>query len=106
MSASRFQSSPTDSPRPASTSTGAVATMVPKNESAWPGEDVVDCGCANGLSPGRTVGYGCRADTALEIPRPTSSRQIQTRSEEHTSELQSRPHLVCRLLLEKKKHNK
>src|SRR5436305_8414143 len=26
-----------------------------------------------------------------------------TRSEEHTSELQSRPHLVCRLLLEKKK---
>src|SRR5690554_7038965 len=32
--------------------------------------------------------------------RPTSTR---TRSEEHTSELQSRPHLVCRLLLEKKK---
>src|SRR3989442_14631925 len=27
------------------------------------------------------------------------------RSEEHTSELQSRPHLVCRLLLEKKKTN-
>src|SRR6266699_6888791 len=27
------------------------------------------------------------------------------RSEEHTSELQSRPHLVCRLLLEKIKHN-
>src|SRR5436305_10507008 len=27
----------------------------------------------------------------------------QARSEEHTSELQSRPHLVCRLLLEKKK---
>src|SRR5690554_7550847 len=27
----------------------------------------------------------------------------QMRSEEHTSELQSRPHLVCRLLLEKKK---
>src|SRR5690554_7192972 len=28
------------------------------------------------------------------------------RSEEHTSELQSRPHLVCRLLLEKKKNKK
>src|SRR5690625_5771660 len=28
---------------------------------------------------------------------------INTRSEEHTSELQSRGHLVCRLLLEKKK---
>src|SRR2546422_6413842 len=33
-----------------------------------------------------------------ERPRPRSSR-----SEEHTSELQSRLHLVCRLLLEKKK---
>src|SRR2546429_6954140 len=30
---------------------------------------------------------------------------IHLRSEEHTSELQSRLHLVCRLLLEKKKHN-
>src|SRR5690554_6980570 len=30
-------------------------------------------------------------------------RQREGRSEEHTSELQSRPHLVCRLLLEKKK---
>src|SRR2546429_9568394 len=30
-------------------------------------------------------------------------RIAQTRSEEHTSELQSRLHLVCRLLLEKKK---
>src|SRR3989442_13052949 len=31
------------------------------------------------------------------------SRIACSRSEEHTSELQSRPHLVCRLLLEKKK---
>src|SRR2546429_2605447 len=30
-------------------------------------------------------------------------RQVRGRSEEHTSELQSRLHLVCRLLLEKKK---
>src|SRR3989442_9543505 len=30
-------------------------------------------------------------------------RALRVRSEEHTSELQSRPHLVCRLLLEKKK---
>src|SRR3989442_9341708 len=29
--------------------------------------------------------------------------RLEERSEEHTSELQSRPHLVCRLLLEKKK---
>src|SRR5690554_3971535 len=31
---------------------------------------------------------------------------LYLRSEEHTSELQSRPHLVCRLLLEKKKKKK
>src|SRR5690554_7551389 len=31
---------------------------------------------------------------------------LDLRSEEHTSELQSRPHLVCRLLLEKKKKKK
>src|SRR5690554_7230324 len=31
------------------------------------------------------------------------SKILTLRSEEHTSELQSRPHLVCRLLLEKKK---
>src|SRR5258708_35566507 len=31
--------------------------------------------------------------------------QARGRSEEHTSELQSPDHLVCRLLLEKKKHN-
>src|SRR2546422_6951822 len=38
------------------------------------------------------------------IRRPRSHRS--TRSEEHTSELQSRLHLVCRLLLEKKKKDK
>src|SRR3989442_3332124 len=32
-----------------------------------------------------------------------SAGRRRPRSEEHTSELQSRPHLVCRLLLEKKK---
>src|SRR3712207_7416733 len=31
--------------------------------------------------------------------------RAETRSEEHTSELQSRQYLVCRLLLEKKKNN-
>src|SRR5256884_4417126 len=39
---------------------------------------------------------------------PTSSAKHQIasmRSEEHTSELQSRLHLVCRLLLEKKKNS-
>src|SRR5256712_2293125 len=40
-----------------------------------------------------------RAMTAVASLEPSS----MTRSEEHTSELQSRSHLVCRLLLEKKK---
>src|SRR3712207_7038965 len=35
---------------------------------------------------------------------PAATAAIATRSEEHTSELQSRQYLVCRLLLEKKKN--
>src|SRR2546422_6143649 len=35
----------------------------------------------------------------------TSANDLDVRSEEHTSELQSRLHLVCRLLLEKKNKN-
>src|SRR2546422_4029533 len=42
-----------------------------------------------------------RADGVAHIPFPP----LFKRSEEHTSELQSRLHLVCRLLLEKKKKN-
>src|SRR5205809_3685479 len=38
--------------------------------------------------------------------RPAPAVTEDTRSEEHTSELQSRLHLVCRLLLEKKKKKK
>src|SRR2546430_12428289 len=37
--------------------------------------------------------------------RPGDWRSCASRSEEHTSELQSQSNLVCRLLLEKKKHN-
>src|SRR2546429_4239773 len=48
----------------------------------------------------RDPGYGlCRAD----VLRRRDGRPWRARSEEHTSELQSRLHLVCRLLLEKKK---
>src|SRR3989442_11863316 len=45
------------------------------------------------------------ADEALQAHRAGGGghRRGRGRSEEHTSELQSRPHLVCRLLLEKKK---
>src|SRR3712207_8260892 len=38
-------------------------------------------------------------------PYPATSATVHPRSEEHTSELQSRQYLVCRLLLEKKKYS-
>src|SRR5690554_7043174 len=41
-------------------------------------------------------------DTVLDHPLLFEMKMETYRSEEHTSELQSRPHLVCRLLLEKK----
>src|SRR5688572_32438151 len=44
---------------------------------------------------------GDRLDPAIDTLRPGPSPR---RSEEHTSELQSQSNLVCRLLLEKKKH--
>src|SRR5436305_7896359 len=56
--------------------------------------------------------YGiCRTDSSSAArrnrhhwsARRPARRRCPARSEEHTSELQSRPHLVCRLLLEKKK---
>src|SRR2546422_3432139 len=52
-----------------------------------------------------------RARAAQELralarePRVRAAPERNARSEEHTSELQSRLHLVCRLLLEKKKNN-
>src|SRR6267143_5278199 len=53
-------------------------------------------GAGGALARSRLRTAACTAD------RPTCRRR---RSEEHTSELQSQFHLVCRLLLEKKKKN-
>src|SRR3712207_8365125 len=59
----------------------------------------------------RVVDAGAEAqhhrDDACELGQPERLRQRgeqHLRSEEHTSELQSRQYLVCRLLLEKKKN--
>src|SRR5258705_5604470 len=60
----------------------------------------------SGTAPARWRSSGC--DTS-PIPRPAKWSSLKRplsrkpRSEEHTSELQSLRHLVCRLLLEKKK---
>src|SRR2546422_3345562 len=64
------------------------------------------------------LGHGCYGPWSPVQSRPLRSggwwprnrteprsRFLASRSEEHTSELQSRLHLVCRLLLEKKKKN-
>src|SRR2546426_6527404 len=45
-----------------------------------------------------------KRSTASLGPKSSSSNSWRTRSEEHTSELQSPCNLVCRLLLEKKKN--
>src|SRR5690554_492324 len=54
------------------------------------------------------IGSGCDAimDGSVIVAEKVVTGVLESRSEEHTSELQSRPHLVCRLLLEKKKKKK
>src|SRR5687768_7859978 len=52
----------------------------------------------------RQNGVWAQLNTVIrEAVREKAGKEPQARSEEHTSELQSRLHLVCRLLLEKKK---
>src|SRR5206468_8508529 len=68
-----------------------------------PGSSVLEIGCGTGdtlaaLRPARGVGIDLSENMTAIAP--------SCRSEEHTSELQSRSDLVCRLLLEKKKKTK
>src|SRR5437762_11242074 len=62
------------------------------------------------LKPTRPLGGDWPRDLALALKGATGATwQVShpsERSEEHTSELQSPMYLVCRLLLEKKKHRK
>src|SRR2546422_5405608 len=64
---------------------------------------VHDLLCRPGIGAGALQ---VRADVADHDPRGLLRQAERDRSEEHTSELQSRLHLVCRLLLEKKKKKK
>src|SRR2546429_4230308 len=65
----------------------------------------VTCSAVTKLNPGGSAGSGrSRSSRRLNwVQKPLTPAAC--RSEEHTSELQSRLHLVCRLLLEKKKKN-
>src|SRR5262245_63119969 len=59
-------------------------------------------GADDGIAPaGREMNAARRAGGSIGCPADGDLR-----SEEHTSELQSLRHLVCRLLLEKKKHKR
>src|SRR5690349_22882473 len=54
------------------------------------------------LATDRTIFLATQHDATVDEPNPEQIYMVGTRSEEHTSELQSRRDLVCRLLLEKK----
>src|SRR5207302_10537711 len=67
-----------------------------------------DCirGCLPRPCPPERGGRRHGLPAGVPAPRwPSRRRNTGRRSEEHTSELQSRENLVCRLLLEKKKKN-
>src|SRR5690554_7498957 len=55
---------------------------------------------------GQASAMACHIGEMEQITATIEAIRSQFRSEEHTSELQSRPHIVCRLLLEKKKIKK
>src|SRR5258707_2745005 len=70
----------------------------------------VSLGCrALFLRPVDPFGFADKTGLRVEYPRSEYMdfyRSAVDRSEEHTSELQSRQYLVCRLLLEKKKNSR
>src|SRR5690554_7784726 len=69
---------------------------------------IVDLACGTGGVTNILASRGYQI-TGIDISEDmlfvAREKARKSRSEEHTSELQSRPHLVCRLLLEKKKPN-
>src|SRR5437870_9125207 len=92
-------------------------TVIPAEASSWASD------CVKPMMPNLEAQYAARRappflphwDDMLmmrprtprsSIERATACEVMKVRSEEHTSELQSRGHLVCRLLLEKKKKKK
>src|SRR2546429_2461715 len=66
----------------------------------------VDCSFFTRPEAGRIHHAGNSQINGVDLRLVLAHSHRRQRSEEHTSELQSRLHLVCRLLLEKKKKNK
>src|SRR5690606_39596953 len=72
---------------------------------ALPGDTLVCCGHEYTLANAAFAAAADADNPALHARRAeAASQRERRRSEEHTSELQSRENLVCRLLLEKKKY--
>src|SRR3712207_7923851 len=69
-----------------------------------------DAGVPSGAGVASACTIAPRSLNTVVLSPPSKLTRVRTsslcRSEEHTSELQSRQYLVCRLLLEKKKNNK
>src|SRR3989442_5968497 len=93
------------------TRTTICATLSPSGGNDAPAITNAIAACPQGqvvkLNPGTfklssAIVWGNHSNVTLRGSGKTATL-LQGRSEEHTSELQSRPHLVCRLLLEKKK---
>src|SRR3989442_15532476 len=82
-----------------------VRVVGPRRTSASPSEHEDGATRVTHCVPSVRAGRILREDLLPRVIRDADNswKQVFPRSEEHTSELQSRPHLVCRLLLEKKK---
>src|ERR1041385_5815628 len=74
-----------------------AGTMVPSN----PFETKPVIGSGDRVGPGPPPRNCVVAGAPVILKTPSALPSLSVRSEEHTSELQSRLHLVCRLLLEK-----
>src|SRR5690606_6532621 len=86
----------TDAPTPAETATSPASTCSPREPGA---------ACRPRAKPAEPACPPARASSSASASSAVSTwgARFMARSEEHTSELQSRENLVCRLLLEKKK---
>src|SRR3712207_8413473 len=75
---------------------------VPELDMNSPDAQAISDSLRNAIAEELLAGYGERLERDVGVSINQSALN-QVRSEEHTSELQSRQYLVCRLLLEKKK---
>src|SRR2546430_12774509 len=95
-------------------SRNGVAVAPPQHWATFMEDEGVELREQVPLAPYTTLGLGGEARYFVECGSEDEVRaaltlaadgRLPVRSEEHTSELQSQSNLVCRLLLEKKKHN-